>query len=142
MATPSQSKDTILLPSPPFLNIGGIYNFRDLGGYPISPTKSIRRGYIFRCAEPTNATEEGINKLQSLDVTHIYDLRSNPEIAKHQVSGSAGKVTAWPGVERVYCPVFPEDSYDPASLAVRYADFSNPNPEVTTVSFLREDDTE
>lgn len=29
----------------------------------------------------------------------------------------------WPGVERVYCPVHPETSYDPASLALRHGDY-------------------
>jgi hypothetical protein len=114
--------------------MNGIANFRDLGGYPIAsnPNKSVRRNYIYRCAEPTKATEEDIAKIKSHGVTHIYDLRSNPEINKLQISGAAGVVTNWPGVERVYCPVFPEESYDPVSLAVRHADYHQGDAEVSS----------
>jgi hypothetical protein len=127
MATPGPiPQTTASLPSPPFVTMQGIANFRDLGGYAIAsdPKKSVRMNYIFRCAEPTSATEQDITKINTeLKVTHIYDLRSNPEIEKLQVSGGKGKVVNWPGVERVYCPVFPETSYDPVSLAIRHADF-------------------
>jgi hypothetical protein len=124
------------LPSPPFVSMGGIANFRDLGGYPIegNPNQSVRRNYIFRCAEPTKATEEDIQKIKAQGITHIYDLRSNPEINKLQISGAAGTVTNWPGVERVYSPVFPEESYDPVSLALRHADYHEGNVEVGIIS--------
>ncbi|PGH26768.1 hypothetical protein AJ80_01532 [Polytolypa hystricis UAMH7299] len=89
----------------------------------------LRRHYIYRCGEPTKATEETINKIRSLGVTHIFDLRSIPEIKQFQVSGSAGSVPNWPGVERVYCLVFLEDSYDPVSLARRHADYKGENPQ-------------
>jgi len=110
------------LPSPPFVPLKGIPNFRDLGGYPISssPYLSVRRNYIFRCAEPTKASPEAISRIQSLGVTHIYDLRSKPEIQKFQ-SGTG--VTDWPGVERVYVPVFQDDTFDPISMAVKHADY-------------------
>jgi len=114
------------LPSPPFIPLTGIPNFRDLGGWPISSSdgKSVRRNYIYRCGEPTKATKEAIEKIKSLGINHIFDLRSEPEIQKLQVSeGSSGVVASWPGVERTYCPVFPDDSYDPVSLAVRHANY-------------------
>lgn len=121
------------LPSPPFVHLHGIPNFRDLGGWPISgkPGKSVRRNFIFRCGEPTRATEEDIKKIQSLGITHVFDLRSNPEIKKLQVTGvSNGVVTSWPGIERVYSPVFPEQEYDPVSLAKRHAEYLTDKPEV------------
>lgn len=120
------------LPSPPFIPLQGIPNFRDLGGWPIAgePNKSVRRNLIFRCAEPTRATDEDIEKIKSLGVTKIFDLRSRPEIEKLQISGAAGVVTAWPGIERVYCPVFPEESYDPVMLAKRHADYQTEDGEV------------
>jgi hypothetical protein len=125
------------LPSPPFVSMKGIANFRDLGGYTIASdqTKCVRPNFIYRCAEPTKATEEDIEKIKSLGITHIYDLRSDPEIKKLQISGSAGTVTDWPGVERVYCPVFPEESYDPVSLAVRHADYHEGTEEVGNLYF-------
>lgn len=61
----------------------------------------------------------------------MYDWRATPEIKKFQVStlvGGEGEelsesgdgVVNWPGVQRVYCPVHPENSYDPVSLALRH----------------------
>ncbi|KAF2102836.1 hypothetical protein NA57DRAFT_32723 [Rhizodiscina lignyota] len=119
------------LPSPPFVHVQGIPNFRDLGGWPISgePNKSVRRNFIFRCGEPTRATDEDVEKIKSLGVTNVFDLRSKPEIEKHQVSGAAGIVTSWPGIERIYSPVFPEESYDPVSLVSRHADYQTSNSE-------------
>lgn len=65
-------------------------------------------------------------------------MRSDPEIKRYQVSGSAGKVTEWPGVERVYCPVFPEESYDPVSLAVRHKEYLSGEEDgmVSDMSFI------
>src|SRR6266480_7255976 len=122
------------LPSPPFVPLNGIPNFRDIGGYPISssPHLSVRRNYIFRCGEPTKASPEAIAKIQSLGVTHIYDLRSKAEIQKLQLLGTGTVVTDWPGVERVYVPVFPEDAYDPVSMAVRHADYLSGDADVST----------
>ena len=132
MADSSLPGTTSDLPSPPFVHLQGIPNFRDLGGWPIAgePNKSVRRNLIFRCGEPTRATEEDIEKIKSLGVTHVFDFRSIPEIEKLQVSGAHGVVTAWPGVERVYCPVFPEESFDPVSLAALYADYNSSDPQV------------
>lgn len=130
------------LPSPPFIAMKAIPNFRDLGGYPIadSSSKSFRRNYIFRCGEPTKAVQEDIEKIQSLGITQIYDLRSRPEIEKHQVSTSDDDVVrepyVWEGVERIHAPVFPEQSWDPVSMAVRQAEFQREDAEVYLISSL------
>ncbi|KAL2406950.1 hypothetical protein ABEF95_015526 [Exophiala dermatitidis] len=104
-ATPEPSNFAIAfpdnLPSPPFLHVDGIPNFRELGGYqclPPSPksgepvsssssnsstTYALRRGILFRCAHPTHLTPKGAEYLtQSLNVHDMYDLRSAPEIAR------------------------------------------------------------
>ncbi|KAF9884854.1 hypothetical protein FE257_001197 [Aspergillus nanangensis] len=126
MANPKPTQSPL---PPPFINVQGISNFRDIGGYDAGPNRTIRSRYIFRCAEPTNATDLGIATIKSLGVNHIFDLRSRPEIEKLQISSPSGQVVDWPGVQRVYCPVFPDESFDPVSLATRYADYSNPNSE-------------
>jgi len=134
MASPSawNPETPASLPTPPFVTLSGIPNFRDLGGWPIAswPHHSVRRNYVFRCGEPTKATDEAVEKIKSLGVKHIFDLRSNPEIRQHQLSGRSAGVTNWPGVERVYVPVFPEDSYDPLSIATRHADYQKGTTEV------------
>ena len=120
------------LPTPPFVTLSGIPNFRDLGGWPIAslPGHSVRRNYVFRCGEPTRATDEAVEKIRSLGIRHIFDLRSNPEIKQLKISGTSMGVTDWPGVERVYVPVFPEDAYDPVSMATRHADYQKGTKEV------------
>ena len=122
------------LPSPPFITVAGIPNFRDLGGYPVaSPANhSIRREVIYRCAEPSQVTKDGISTMQRLGITHIYDLRSNNEIERAEAAGRGG-VVEWEGCERVFAPVFTDKDYSPQNLAVRYKDYSTTG---TEVSFL------
>lgn len=107
------------LPSPPFIEVEGISNFRDIGGYPVqspsdSPggraTRSIRRGLIFRSGEPTRLTRSGMQKLQSMGVTTIFDLRSAAEALKdvHAIIESDGS-----RIERISAPIFAaEDDED------------------------------
>lgn len=51
------------LPTPPFVTVPGIANFRDAGGHATASGKNVRTGLIFRSADPSKATEEGLNKL-------------------------------------------------------------------------------
>jgi hypothetical protein len=49
--------------SPPFVVIDGIANFRDIGGYTTSTGESITKGLAFRCADPSRAAPEGLDKM-------------------------------------------------------------------------------
>ena len=120
--TPAQTK----LPSPPFITVDGIPNFRDLGGYPVATSKnhSIRTGFIYRCAEPSTVTAEGIATLKSLGITHFYDLRSINEIER-SIAAGRGNIVEWEGCERVFAPVFKETDYSPEALAVRFKDYTD-----------------
>lgn len=51
------------LPTPPFVDIPGTANFRDAGGQATKSGKNVRTGLIFRSADPSKATEEGLNKM-------------------------------------------------------------------------------
>ncbi|KAK0105369.1 hypothetical protein ONS96_004761 [Cadophora gregata f. sp. sojae] len=114
------------LPSPPFVTVPGIYNFRDIGGYPIerSPNHSIRSNVVYRCADPSKITEEGIVVAKELGITHVYDLRSNNEIERNQAAGRGG-VVQWDGCERVFAPVFEDRDYSPEALASRFKDYAS-----------------
>jgi hypothetical protein len=120
------------LPSPPFITIEGIPNFRDLGGYPTTtpPTHSIKRSLIYRCGEPTAVTPHGISTMQSLGITHIYDLRSGPELQRNRDAGR-GDVVEWKGCERVFVPVFRDADYSPQGLAVRLRHYASNDGEVS-----------
>lgn len=125
MEGPSQITDYSVLPSPPFVDVAGIPNFRDIGGYPLSnrSNSSVRRDIIYRCAEPSKITPEGVSTLQKLGITHIYDLRSNVEIQRAQAAGRGG-VVELAGCSRVFVPVFTDQDYSPEQLAIRYKEYT------------------
>lgn len=101
MSVPIPTRYASDLPSPPFVSVAGIPNFRDLGGYPLvtSPNHSIRREFIYRCGEPSQVTEDGISTMSKLGITHIYDLRSIPEIERNKSNGRGG-IVEWEGMLR------------------------------------------
>jgi len=119
------------LPSPPFITVAGIPNFRDLGGYPVGQTHSVRRNIVYRCGEPSLVTKDGITIMQKLGITHIYDLRSNNEIERNIAAGRGG-IVEWDGCTRCFVPVFADKDYSPENLAVRYKDYSS-GVEVSTI---------
>ncbi|RMZ80559.1 hypothetical protein DV737_g2935, partial [Chaetothyriales sp. CBS 132003] len=88
------------LPTPPFIHVPGIANFRDCGGYECAPPPDadltigarymVRRRVLFRCAHPTNLTPDGAGKMRDeLAITDVFDLRSLPEIEKLAASATA-----------------------------------------------------
>lgn len=89
----------------PFINIEGIFNFRDIGGYAIDGLSeySVRRGFIFRCANTGNITPSGMQQLRELGITTIFDLRSSSEIERTQ---DFAPITEVPGVRRVHVSLF------------------------------------
>ena len=50
---------TDALPSPPFVEVLGIYNFRDIGRH----DHPVRPGLVYRSADPSKATEVGLKKM-------------------------------------------------------------------------------
>ena len=95
MATPIATSE---LPSPPFVAVEGVKNFRDIGGYPItgSDSKSVKRGFVYRSAALFGITNDGTKTLLSaLGVRVIFDLR-----------GDRGGI---PGVVTIGIPVMPYD---------------------------------
>lgn len=132
------------LPTPPFIHVHGVPNFRDLGGYRCQPPPSsssnakiytLRRGILFRCAHPTHLTPQGLETVTSqLKISRMYDLRSGPEIARLATTvanspaaenlypladPNTGTIesSAAPGLERVFVPVYQSEDYGPVALA-------------------------
>jgi len=86
------------IPYPPFINVEGVPNFRDIGGYscpaPTSPIQSngpevsslspfsVRRNFAFRCSELSQLTPRG-NAVMNTDlgIKVLFDLRSEVEAA-------------------------------------------------------------
>ena len=96
--------------SSPFVSIDGIFNFRDIGGYPSfkDHNLSVRHGHVFRCANPGRVTQKGIQQLRGLGITKIFDLRSDKEIERTADFGAIIKIV---GIERVNVSVYVGDEY-------------------------------
>lgn len=109
------------LPSPPFKDIPGLPNFRDVGGYPIAsqPGKEVRRGVLFRSAEPSQTTDEGVTRLQELGIAHVYDLRSDAERERDKKNNKDRPIKEWEGAERIEAPIFGKHDYSPKAIAER-----------------------
>lgn len=107
--------------APPFVPVPGVPNFRDLGRTPIAarPGHSIKPGVVFRAAEPSRVTPEGVARLQDLAISHVYDLRSIIEVDRH-----AHGVAEWSGAQRVFAPVFAAEDYGPEAIALRFVRYS------------------
>jgi hypothetical protein len=104
------------IPYPPFINVEGVPNFRDIGGYscpaptqpmrsngspkvPSSTPYSVRRNFAFRCSELSQLTARG-NAVMTTDlgIKVLFDLRSEIEAAR-----PSGRPK---GIEIVSTPVF------------------------------------
>lgn len=132
---------TTSLPTPPFVDVPGLPNFRDCGGYPVTDSRGengdsktqmiIRRGILFRSSEPSMLTDDGIAILRdTLRITHVFDLRSLPEIERDaKLDGRQPR--EWDGSKRVFAPVFLDEDYSPEAVARRYAHFSSAEGEVS-----------
>ncbi|KAF4444506.1 hypothetical protein FALBO_17225, partial [Fusarium albosuccineum] len=94
-----------------------------LGGHPIPissrPGHTIKPGLVFRSAEPSRLTADGETALQDLKISHVYDLRSRIELERFN---SAAR--EWPGAERVFVPVFLDEDYGPAAIALRHQNYT------------------
>lgn len=124
---------TSKLPSPPFIGVDGIQNFRDVGGLPLpigssqslQATKVIRSKYLYRCGETAHVTAVGKQVLQHEGIATFFDLRSHPELAKAPAPDLDDQ-----SIERQHAPVFPEESYTPEIIVKRYAHYMRGGPEV------------
>ncbi|SMR48716.1 unnamed protein product [Zymoseptoria tritici ST99CH_1E4] len=118
------------LPSPPFVEVPGIHNFRD-----ISDGSHVKTGLVFRSADPTKATEDGLKKMSSdLGIKKIFDLRSHQEIQRDGPEWAGVEVNASDpfeavGMQREWVPVFATQDYGPEQVAVRYKHYTSGHPD-------------
>jgi hypothetical protein len=103
-----------------FIEIPGVLNLRDIGGYPIAsqPGKQVRSNLVYRSAAPSRQiTQEGISTLRGLGIKRVYDLRSTAEL---DTLGGYARTSDWDGIERVLVPVFRPQDYNPGAVAARF----------------------
>jgi hypothetical protein len=128
MATAAAATTSSQLQSP-FVDVPGLANFRDIGGWPIRDNEgnviaTVRKGVFYRGSDTAAITKAGEEKLRSLGITIDFDLRSNGQIVK------AGGFKSINGIERIGCPAFPDAQYSPDKAAARYVQYASDGTEV------------
>ncbi|CAG8611168.1 5313_t:CDS:10 [Ambispora gerdemannii] len=94
---------------PRIIKIGGVKNFRDVGGWKCTVNNNdnlsyyVRSRFVFRSAELSMITDKGIEALKRLNIQKIFDLRSNSKRFKAVPENIAN-------AQRIHTPVFPESS--------------------------------
>ncbi|EKM79889.1 hypothetical protein AGABI1DRAFT_113143 [Agaricus bisporus var. burnettii JB137-S8] len=106
-----------VLSKPPFITIPGVINVRDLGCYPSTtfPGKITRPRHLYRSAEIAGVSPEGKILFKQLNITRVFDLRSDIELQKYNAP-----LPQIDGVEITQNPVFKTIDYSPEMIAKRY----------------------
>ncbi|EGO02003.1 hypothetical protein SERLA73DRAFT_71160 [Serpula lacrymans var. lacrymans S7.3] len=105
-----------VLSKPPFVQIAGVHNVRDLGSYPTSTPNAITKpGFAFRSAELSSISDEGRHHIRDLGIVKIFDLRSDTEMVKYN-----SPIPTIDGVEILRTPVFKTEDYSPEMMAKRF----------------------
>ncbi|KAF9302697.1 hypothetical protein BGZ74_004990 [Mortierella antarctica] len=98
--------------------VGGVLNFRNVGNTWITSKTDetvsyLRPGIIYRCADISKPTPEGIKVLESLNITDVFDLRSNSETERRGTFENDK-------IKRHHTPVFSDVDYSPTQIALRF----------------------
>lgn len=87
-----------ILSKPPFINVPGAFNVRDLGQLTgsITETPTVKKGHFFRSGMISHITDEGKKSVTStMGVKAIFDLRLADECAKAPSPVVDGVQTRW-----------------------------------------------
>ncbi|EIE79358.1 hypothetical protein RO3G_04063 [Rhizopus delemar RA 99-880] len=100
---------------PRWIDVEGVKNFRDIGGWPIKDGNGyIRERIVFRCGHLVDITPKGIEVLKRLNVIAAFDFRSEPEIERQGVMPPIDGLTHYPSA------MFTKADYSPEALATRW----------------------
>ncbi|KAG9232382.1 putative tyrosine-protein phosphatase [Amylocarpus encephaloides] len=115
---------------PPFIQIDGLCNFRDIGDLPTTfPSLLTRSNVLYRGPDLGQITSEGEQQLRDLGIAVIFDIRSTPQIDR------AGGVQEIEGIKRIWCPVFEDGEYTPEKAGLRYQQYSSEGTEGIVAAF-------
>lgn len=92
---------------PRVLNLSGIHNFRDYGGYGVDGGGKVKRGLLFRSAQHHEAHDADLQKIGALDLKYVIDMRGNSERAKYpcrRAEGFAGEIVFYDGETAALAP--------------------------------------
>ena len=65
-----------------FIELEGVVNFRDVGGYKTTNSQRVRRGLVFRSGGLMRLTDGDVTRLDAIGFKLICDLRGKEEVAK------------------------------------------------------------
>jgi protein tyrosine/serine phosphatase len=128
---------------PPFIHVPALPNLRDVGTALESKNPSVRTKLLYRAADPSHVTTEGIETLHNaLQIHTIFDLRSAPEIANQGgVADWEARLAAFNSahsnstvITRFWTPVFKAEDYGPEAVAMRFRDYGDSD---STRGFVR-----
>jgi len=121
------------LPRPPFVDVPGVRNFRDIGGYPVRNGKSVRTDLVFRSGDLKDMTYLGTQQLDALGIMALFDVRSAKEVDKGRLVGGEEELDVWTMLgspKRVFVPIFKDEDFSPEAMAIRFKDYSSEGTEV------------
>ena len=72
------------------LELEGVHNFRDYGGYAVAGGGRVRRGLLWRSGQHHGASDADLERIAALGLAHVFDLRSGKERETHPCRRPAG----------------------------------------------------
>ncbi|KAI7902353.1 tyrosine phosphatase family-domain-containing protein [Cokeromyces recurvatus] len=100
---------------PRWIDVPGVKNFRDIGGWPVKDGNGyIKERIVFRCGHLVDITTMGIKVLKRLNVSAVFDFRSDPEVERQGVMPDIEGITHYPSA------MFTKADYSPQALATRW----------------------
>ena len=76
------------------LELQGVHNFRDFGGYGVVGGGRLRKGLLWRSGQHYGATDDDLAQIAGLGLTDVFDLRSSKERETHPCRRPDGFVAA------------------------------------------------
>ncbi|MCB2077647.1 MAG: tyrosine-protein phosphatase [Novosphingobium sp.] len=65
------------------IELEGVHNFRDYGGYPVAGGGRLKRGILWRSGQHFGATDADLATIESLGLASVFDLRTSHERNAH-----------------------------------------------------------
>jgi protein-tyrosine phosphatase len=65
------------------LDLEGVHNFRDFGGYPVAGGGQLKRGVLWRSGQHHGASDSDLERIAALGLADVFDLRSSRERDTH-----------------------------------------------------------
>lgn len=65
------------------VDLEGVHNFRDYGGYAVSGGGRLKRGVLWRSGQHNGATDSDLERIAALNLATVFDLRTSKERKTH-----------------------------------------------------------